>query len=41
MAAIRRRDPAAVKECVHAHLLSRGRAISESYEPTPTTEAQR
>jgi DNA-binding GntR family transcriptional regulator len=31
MAAIRRHDPVAVRECVHAHLLSCGQAIAEMH----------
>jgi DNA-binding FadR family transcriptional regulator len=36
MDAIRRRDPGAVKACVHTHLLRVGKAISESHSYTST-----
>jgi DNA-binding GntR family transcriptional regulator len=37
MAAICRQDPATVKECVYTHLVSCGKAISESQSPSPAT----
>jgi len=38
MSAIRSRDPIAVKECVSAHLLSVGKAISETHSSVATPE---